>query len=182
MSRSLKITRVLLVAAFAAGLTACSGEGDPSAPPTSPAASASAAGSETAPTPTAPAASASSSGSEAAPTPTTPAASAEPTAEAPGDGAGDTGPAMHLIGSLSASPTQPGWITVQLDAGDAQPVMLSPEAVVLDLRGAICDTGAVPHKCTAAQLEKALKKSGVPYAKVTLKSGVAVRVEELVQE
>ncbi|MEV4186739.1 hypothetical protein AB0J28_35480 [Streptosporangium canum] len=180
MSRSLKITRVLLVAAFAAGLTACSGEGDPSAPPTTPAASASAAGSETSPTPTAPAASASSSGSEAAPT--APAASAEPTAEAPGDGAGDTGPAMHLIGALSASPTRPGWITVQLDAGDAQPVMLSPEAVVLDLRGAICDTGTVPHKCTAAQLEKALKKAGVPYAKVTLKSGVAVRVEELVQE
>lgn len=180
MSRSLKITRVLLVAAFAAGLAACSGEGDPSAPPTAPAASASAAGSEAAPTPTAPAASASSPGSEAAPT--APAASAEPTAEAPGDGAGDTGPAMDLIGALSASPTQPGWITVQLDAGDAQPVMLSPEAVVLDLRGAICDKGAVPHKCTAAQLEKALKKGGVPYAKVTLKSGVAVRVEELVQD
>lgn len=181
MSRSLKITRVLLVAAFAAGLTACSGEGDPSAPPAASTTSASAAASETAPAePTAPAASASSPGPEAAPT--APAASAEPTAEAPGDGAGDTGPAMHLIGALSASPTRPGWITVQLDAGDAQPVMLSPEAVVLDLRGAICDTGAVPHKCTAAQLEKALKKSGVPYAKVTLKSGVAVQVEELVQE
>ncbi|WP_156056458.1 hypothetical protein [Streptosporangium roseum] len=173
MSRSLKITRVLLVAAFAAGLAACSGEGDPSAPPTAPAASASAAGSETVSTPTTPAASAES---------TSEAASSEPTAEEPGDGAGDTGPAMHLIGALSASPTQPGWITVQLDAGDAQPVMLSPEAVVLDLRGAICDKGAVPHKCTAAQLEKALKKSGVPYAKVTLKSGVAVRVEELVKE
>ncbi|ACZ83475.1 hypothetical protein [Streptosporangium roseum] len=176
MSRSLKITRVLLVAAFAAGLTACSGEGDPSAPPTTPAASASAAGAETASTPTAPAASASSSG------PATPAASAEPTAAAPGDGAGDTGPALDLIGALSASPTQPGWITVQLDAGDSQPVMLSPEAVVLDLRGAICDKGAVPHKCTAAQLEKALKKGGVPYAKVTLKNGVAVRIEELVQK
>ncbi|WP_433256119.1 hypothetical protein ACQPYK_16465 [Streptosporangium sp. CA-135522] len=167
MSRSLKIARILLVAVFVAGLSACSGQDGSSSSPSA-AASPSPAESESA------AASPSPAESETG--------SAEDATETPGDGATDTGPAVDLIGSLSVTLTQPGWITVQLDGGDAQPVMLRPDAVVLDVQGAICDKGAIPHKCTAAQLEKALKAGKDVYAKVTLKSGTATRVEEIVRQ
>ncbi|GAA2850379.1 hypothetical protein GCM10010517_07830 [Streptosporangium fragile] len=173
------MTHILLAAVFAAGLSACSGEGTSSAPSAAPAAA------ETSPAPAAAETAADSPAASAAETAaeTSPAASAEPTAGTPdeGDGAGDTGPAVALIGTLGVDLSQPGWITVQLDGGDTQPVMLSPGAVVLDVQGAVCDEGKLPHKCTAAQLEKALKAGKSFYAKVTLKGGVAMQVEEIVQ-
>ncbi|GAA4221242.1 hypothetical protein GCM10023075_09350 [Streptosporangium album] len=162
------MTRILLVAAFAAGLSACSADDSSSASSAVPTISASSAGPETA--------SASVSAE-----PTDPAASPEPTAGAQdkGDGGGDSGPAAYLLGELSASPAQPGQITVQIGDGDTQQVRLSPTATVLDTRGTICKTGKAPHKCTVAQLEKALNARKFPYAKVTLKGEIAVRVEAI---
>ncbi|MFJ2031131.1 hypothetical protein [Streptosporangium sp. NPDC087985] len=189
MSRSLKTAHILLVAAFAAALSACSAGGDSSAPTTAPAVSAaeptatSTAETTSAEPPAEPEAATASTAPAATASIESPnlAASAEPTAGAQGDGAGDTGPAMHLIGVLSASPTQPGWITVQLDEGDTQEVMLSPDAVVLDIGGTICNKGKLPHRCTVAQLEKAFRARKAPYAKVTIQGGVAMRIEELVE-
>ncbi|WP_326820994.1 hypothetical protein [Streptosporangium sp. NBC_01756] len=183
MSRSLKMTHVLLVAAFAAGLSACSAEDNSSASSAAPAASASSTGPETTvTTPPAPAAST----EPASPEPTTDAATGAAT-DAPGedDGAGDAGPATYLLGELSASADQPGRITVQIGDGDAQQVTLSPDAAVLDTLGTICGKGTgkakAPHKCTVAQLDKALAAHKFPYAKVTLKAGAAVRVEVMVK-
>ncbi|MBB2908854.1 cytoskeletal protein RodZ [Streptosporangium becharense] len=183
MGRSLKAAHVLLVAAFAAGVSGCSGEGGSSA--ATPTAAASSATVTAPPAPAAPTVSESATETEtAAPAVTPSTVPADPTAGASGegDGAGDTGPAVQLVGTLSATLTEPGWITVQLDGGDAQPVMLNRDAPVLDVQGTICDKGKVPHKCTVAQLEKALRAGKAPYAKVTLRGGVAVRVEELVRE
>jgi hypothetical protein len=180
MSRSLKVTHVFLVAALVAGLSACSGEGDPSAASATPAVSATpaAAGS----------ASASPADSETAapdPTPATstaPTASAEPTAEASSANAGadDTKPDLYLLGVLSATQGEPGSITVLLDEGEVQPVVLSRTAVVLGVKGTICSGGKRPHKCTVQQLEKALALGKDPRAKVTLRDGIATRIEELV--
>ncbi|GAA0825196.1 hypothetical protein ACFQVD_19550 [Streptosporangium amethystogenes subsp. fukuiense] len=167
------MTHILLVAAFAAGLSACSAEDGSSASSTAPAVSASPTGSESTPAP------AVTVTVTAEPSP--PADSTDPPAEPgrdeQGDGAGDTGPAVYLLGPLGTSLGQPGWITVQTGDGDVQSVMLSPDAVVLDARGTICDTGKVPHRCTAAQLERALNARKPLNAKVMLQGGVAVRIE-----
>ncbi len=166
------MTHILLVAAFAAGLSACSAEDGSSAPSTAPAVSAPS-GPESAPVPavTVTVTAEPSSPADSTDSP------AEPEGDEPGDGAGDTGPATYLLGPLGTSPGQPGWITVQTGDGDVQSVMLSPDAVVLDARGTICTTDKVPHRCTAAQLEKALNARKSLNAKVTLQGGVAVRIE-----
>ncbi|MFI6451277.1 hypothetical protein ACIBF6_06950 [Streptosporangium amethystogenes] len=171
----MKMTHILLVAAFAAGLSACSAEDGSSASSTAPAVSASPAGPESTPTP-APAVTVTVTAEPSSPAGSTD-SPAEPEEDEPGDGAGDTGSATYLLGPLGTSPGQPGWITVQTGDGDVQSVMLSPGAVVLDARGTICATGKVPHRCTAAQLEKALNARKPLNAKVMLQGGVAVRIE-----
>ncbi|WP_162641250.1 hypothetical protein [Streptosporangium sp. 'caverna'] len=177
MSRSLKATHVFLVAALVAGLSACSGEGDSSAASATPTASATPAASGSA--------SASPADSEtAAPDPAAsaaPTAFAEPTAEASSADAeaDDTKPGLYLLGVISATQGEPGSITVLLDEGEVQPVVLSRTAVVLDVKGTICSGGKLPHKCTVQQLEKALASGKDPRAKVTVKDGVATRIEEL---
>lgn len=167
------MTHILLVAAFAAGLSACSAEDGSSASSTAPAVSASPTGSESTP---APAVTVTVTAEPSSPADSTD-SPAEPGGDEQGDGAGDTGPAVYLLGPLGTSPGQPGWITVQTGDGDVQSVMLSPDAVVLDARGTICDTGKVPHRCTAAQLERALNARKPLNAKVMLQGGVAVRIE-----
>ena len=112
---------------------------------------------------------------------TAPTASAEPTAEASSADAGadDTKPDLYLLGVLSATQGEPGSITVLLDEGEVQPVVLSRTAVVLDVKGTICSGGKLPHKCTVQQLEKALASGKDPRAKVTIRDGIAIRIEEL---
>ncbi|GAA3135430.1 hypothetical protein [Streptosporangium carneum] len=59
---------------------------------------------------------------------------------------------------------------------------LTGDTIVLDVQGSVCDQGAIPHRCTSAQLSKALK-AGVSFeGKVLIADGVAVKVEEIVKE
>jgi hypothetical protein len=189
MSRSLKVTHILLVAAFAAGLSACSGGSAPSvaAAPTVPTPSAA----PTVPTPSA-----------------TPTASASvPEAAAPSDSPSDVSSAdpKTMVPEVPASATPSpsisemfrgtdavllgqvkllggDSITVKPKRGGSQKAELTPFTVVLDVRGAICNDGEVPHKCNAKQMQKALASGKGLYAKVTIKDGLVEQVEEIVEK
>ncbi|MER5419307.1 hypothetical protein [Streptosporangium roseum] len=163
MNRSTKVTRILLVAAFAAGLTACSGEGDSSAAPT---ASASASASEPATPSTLP--------STPAPVAPDASASASPGIDLP------RGTDGELLGDVRLSGA--GAIMVAPEGEKAQKVELTPFTEVLDVQGAVCSEGKIPHKCTTDQLRKALKSGTSFYAKVTVKDGTATKIEEIVPE
>jgi hypothetical protein len=170
MSRSLKVTHVFLMAAFVVGISACSGEGDLSAASPSPAPAVSTAPSVSA--------SASPAASETAVVSTSPPVSLEPTPETSSAGVSGPKPDFYLVGVLSANVEEPGSITVQLDEGEVQPVVLSRTAVVLDVKGTICSQGKLPHKCTVQQLERALASGKTPHAKVMVTDGIATRIEE----
>ncbi|GAB2472056.1 hypothetical protein GCM10027187_45350 [Streptosporangium sandarakinum] len=178
MSGSLTMPRVLLLAVLAAGLSACSADGGAAAPPPSPAVS------SPAPAESTPAGEPSVS---AVPTfPDEPSdGSAEPTADpdvaARDDEADDAEQAVYLLGNLGMNPAQPDTLDVLTGAGDTQSVPLSPHAPVLDQRGRICDKGKVPHRCTVDQLRKALGARKEVRAKVTLRKGTAVLVEEVTE-
>ncbi|MEU9830170.1 hypothetical protein AB0D67_01395 [Streptosporangium sp. NPDC048047] len=180
MSGSLTMPRFLLPAVLAAGLTACSAGGGTAAPPPSPAVSSPAAAESTP---------ASEPSASASAEPTAPDDSGEtdspgkPT-EDPGvaardDDAGDAEPAVYLLGDLGLNAAQPDTLDVLTGAGDTQSVPLSPHAEVLDQRGRICDKGKAPHRCTVDQLKKALGARKAIRAKVTLRKGTAVLVEEV---
>ncbi|MFJ2030461.1 hypothetical protein [Streptosporangium sp. NPDC087985] len=77
-------------------------------------------------------------------------------------------------------PLGTGWITVAPEGEAARKVALTPFTVVLDLQGEICKQGAIPHRCTAAQLKKALKSGISLYAKVTVRGGTVEQIEELI--
>ncbi|MFD8560411.1 hypothetical protein ACFV1N_24305 [Streptosporangium canum] len=173
MNRSTKVTRILLVAAFAAGLTACSGEGDPSAAPTA-SASASASVSEPAVS-SEPAVPSSSPSDPAATVPEATASASASPSEKPLRGADG-----ELLGDVRLSGA--GAITVAPEGEKAQKVELTPFTEVLDVQGAICSEGKIPHKCTTDQLQKALKAGTSFYAKVTVKDGTATKIEEIVPE
>jgi hypothetical protein len=177
VNRSTKVTRILLVAAFAAGLTACSGEGDSSAAPTA-SASASASVSEPAVSsePAVPSSSPSDSPSDPAATvPEATASASAPPSEKPLRGADG-----ELLGDVRLSGADA--ITVAPEGEKAQKVELTPFTEVLDVQGAICSEGKIPHKCTTDQLRKALKEGTSFYAKVTVKDGTATKIEEIVPE
>ncbi|MEU6738568.1 hypothetical protein [Streptosporangium sandarakinum] len=181
MSGSLTMPRVLLLAVLAAGLSACSADGGAAAPPPSPAVSS--------PTPaeSAPVGVPSISASAEPTSPDEPAdGSAKPTEDpdvaARDDGDDDAGQAIYLLGDLGMNPAQPDTLDVLTGAGDTQSVPLSPYALVLDQRGRICDKGKVPHRCTVDQLRKALGARKVVRAKVTLRKGTAVLVEEVTED
>ncbi|MEU7986105.1 hypothetical protein AB0B56_14680 [Streptosporangium canum] len=163
MNRSTKVTRILLVAAFAAGLTACSSEGDPSAAPT---ASASASVSE----PAVP----SSSPSDPAATAPEATASASPGIDLPRGTDGVLRGDVSLVGADS--------IAVAPKGEKAQEVELTPFTEVLDVQGAVCSEGKAPRKCTTDQLRKALKEGTSFYAKVTVKDGTATQIKEIIPE
>ncbi|GGP79177.1 hypothetical protein GCM10010140_04510 [Streptosporangium pseudovulgare] len=176
--------RVLLLAVLAAGLSACSADGGAAAPPPSPAVSSPATAEST------PAGEPSASASAGPTSPDEPSdgpadGSAKPTADsdvaARDDEAGDAEPAIYLLGSLGMNPAQPDTLDVLTGAGDTQSVPLSPQAVVLDQQGRICDKGKVPHRCTVGQLRKALGAHKAVRAKVTLRKGTAVLVEEVTE-
>ncbi|WP_143121100.1 hypothetical protein [Streptosporangium canum] len=165
MNRSTKVTRILLVAAFAAGLTACSSEGDPSAAPTA-SVSEPAVSSE----PAVP----SSSPSDPAATAPEATASASPGIDLPRGTDGVLLGDLSLVGADS--------IAVAPKGEKAQEVELTPFTEVLDVQGAVCSEGKIPHKCTTDQLRKALKEGTSFYAKVTVKDGTATKIEEIVPE
>ncbi|MEU7452401.1 hypothetical protein [Streptosporangium roseum] len=173
MNRSTKVTRILLVAAFAAGLTACSGEGDSSAAPT---ASASASASASVSEPAVSSEPATPSTLPSTPAPVTPdaSASASPVIDLP------RGTDGELLGDVKLSGA--GAIMVAPEGEKAQKVELTPFTEVLDVQGAVCSEGKIPHKCTTDQLRKALKSGVSFYAKVTVKDGTATRIEEIVPE
>ncbi|MER5321983.1 hypothetical protein [Streptosporangium roseum] len=171
MNRSTKVTRILLVAAFAAGLTACSGEGDSSAAPT---ASASASASAASSAPVVP------SSFPSDPVTTVPEATATATASASPSEKPLRGTDGELLGDVTLSGA--GAIMVAPEGEKAQKVELTPFTEVLDVQGAVCSEGKIPHKCTTDQLRKALKSGVSFYAKVTVKDGTATKIEEIVPE
>ncbi|MBG0813683.1 hypothetical protein [Planomonospora sp. ID82291] len=176
MNRTSKTTRVLLAAAFAVCLSACTGEGgsDPSAAPGAPSASGSAP----------------QAASPAASTPAPPPETAPETAEASPPASSPSAPASPDIpGGRGLDEDVQGQVTMKGadsiliagdDAGD-RTAQLLPYTEVLDVQGGVCDEGAIPHRCSVDQLKKALKADVSLYAKVTIKDGVAVRIEELVR-
>ncbi|WP_133061647.1 hypothetical protein [Streptosporangium minutum] len=173
MNRSTKVTRILLVAAFAAGLTACSDGGDPAAAPTA-SVSASASVSEPAVS-SEPAVPSSSPSDPAATVPEATASASASPSEKPLRGADG-----ELLGDVKLSGANA--ITVAPEGEKAQKVELTPFTEVLDVQGAICSEGKIPHKCTTDQLRKALKSAVSFYAKVTVKDGTATKIEEIVPE
>lgn len=180
MSGSLTMPRVLLLAVLAAGLSACSADGGAAAPSPSPAVSSPAAAEST---PAEEPSASASAGPTSLDEPSD--GSAEPTVDpdvaARDDEAGDEEQAIYLLGNLGMNPAQPDTLDVLTGAGDTQSVPLSPYALVLDQRGRICDKGKVPHRCTVDQLRKALGARKAVRAKVTLRKGTAVLVEEVTE-
>ncbi|MFF5211575.1 hypothetical protein [Streptosporangium sp. NPDC000396] len=173
MNRSLKVTRVLLVAAFVAGLSACSGE-DKAPVPSEPPVTATSAS---------PSVSVAASGTPEALASVSPPPSASPSpSDSPseGNGLGIRGTDAVLLGDVQLQGADS--ITVAPSGEKARKVQLTPFTVVLDVQGAICDQGKLPHKCTVEQLVKALKGGASLYAKVTVKDGGATRIEEIVPE
>ncbi|MFI6882703.1 hypothetical protein [Streptosporangium canum] len=167
MNRSTKVTRILLVAAFAAGLTACSSEGDLSAAPT---ASASVSEPAVSSEPAVP----SSSPSDPAATAPEATASASPGIDLPRGTDGVLRGDVTLVGADS--------IAVAPKGEKAQEVELTPFTEVLDVQGAVCSEGKAPRKCTTDQLRKALKEGTSFYAKVTVKDGTATQIKEIIPE
>jgi hypothetical protein len=172
MSRSLKVTRILLVAAFAAGLSACSGGSGPSVAE-APTASAPVS------SPAAPSASPSDTASAELETsvPESPSPSASPSASSSVRFRGTDAEMLGQVKLLGADS-----ITVNPKKGDSQEALLTPYTVVLDVKGAICSEGELPHKCSVKQMRSALTSGNALYAKVTIKDGVATQIEEIVGE
>jgi hypothetical protein len=176
MSRSLKVTRILLVAAFAAGLSACSGGSDPSAATAAPTVTVTVSASATpsaSPSDPSETDSAELETPEPSPTPASATPSASLTAIFRGTDAEIMGQ-VKLLGTDS--------ITVAPDHGSSQKAELTPFTVVLDRRGTICTEGGLPHECNVKQMRKALTSGGSLYAKVTIKDGVATQIEEMAKK
>ncbi|MEU1881287.1 hypothetical protein ABZ470_28615 [Streptosporangium sp. NPDC020072] len=73
--------------------------------------------------------------------------------------------------------------SVVVDASDGpHEVHLTGDTVVLDTQGSVCQKGAVPHRCTSAELFKALKAGVTFEARVLISEGDAIKIEEIVKE
>jgi hypothetical protein len=180
MSRSLKVTRVLLVAAFAAGLSACSGGSDPAAGAAAPAVTVTVTASatpSTSPSDPSDLPDPSNADSSETPLPESPSVSATPSASDPAGVRGTDAEIMGPVTLLGANS-----ITVTPDHGGSQKAELTPFTVVLDRRGTICTEGGFPHECSVKQMRKALTSGGSLYAKVTIKDGVVTQVEEMAKK
>ncbi|GII04741.1 hypothetical protein [Planobispora takensis] len=149
--------------ALALVLSGCS-EADPPAAPAAPSASG--------PAPASPALSA---GTDPAPTPTL-TASASPSLSGTPAGRGLYADPVGQVTFVGGER-----IRVEPDDGEAVEGELTPFTVVLDVQGGICDKGEIPHKCSVAQLKKALKADVALYAEVTVKDGLVTQVEEIVR-
>ncbi|GGQ03999.1 hypothetical protein [Streptosporangium pseudovulgare] len=174
MNASPKVSRILpaavLAVGLAAGLTACSGDGD--------------GGESAAPTPAV-----SATESSAAPeTASEPPATALPTVTATLTASPAATPSVSgmrgldgdLVGDVQLQGS--GAITVAPEGEAARQAELMPFTEVLDVQGGICTKGSLPHRCTTDELRKALKAGKSLYAKVTVKDGFAMRIEEIVPD
>ncbi|MEU4404255.1 hypothetical protein AB0F88_07015 [Streptosporangium sp. NPDC023963] len=179
MNRTSKVTRALLVAALAAGLSACSGG---SAAPGASGVSVTATATVTVSVSPSPAAS-------AAPSPSsTPSPSAS--ASAGDDALVTASPSVSLSGSRDVDATTRGQIalrgvdgiTVTSESDQEVKALLLPYTVVRDARGLVCKEGEAPYSCSVEQLQKAIEKRGALFAKVTIKDGVAVQIEDITEE
>ncbi|MBG0820622.1 hypothetical protein HS048_07735 [Planomonospora sp. ID91781] len=182
MNRTSKTTRVLLVAAFAVCLSACAGEGgsDPSAAPAAPSASESApSASASAPEAASPDGSTPEPSGEATETSPPFHATSAPSAPPSPEGSGGRGLDEDVLGQVTMKGADSILVTGD-DSGD-RTAELVPFTEVLDVQGGICDEGPVPHRCSVDQLKKALKGDVSLYAKVTIKDGLVVKIEELVR-
>ncbi|WP_371780964.1 hypothetical protein [Streptosporangium subroseum] len=177
MSRSLKVTRVLLVAAFAAGLSACSGGSDPSAATVAPVVTVTVTASATPSASPSDLPDPSNADSSETPLPELPSSSATPSAS---DSAVVRGTDAEIMGPVALLGADS--ITVTPDHGGSQKAELTPFTVVLDRRGTICTEGGFPHECSVKQMRKALTSGGSLYAKVTIKDGVATQIEEMAKK
>ncbi|GIH75946.1 hypothetical protein [Planobispora longispora] len=173
MNGALKVTRVLLAAALTVGLAACSAEqrGTEAAP------SASAAASQ-APQPTAQESSAATPDASQSAVPESPAPETTRSEAAPSS-LRDSGADRDVTGLVTLKGADS--IKVEGDDAAAYEATLTPFTVVLDAQGSICDTGAIPHKCSVDQLKKALKSGVSLYAKVSIQDDLATEIEEIVR-
>ncbi|MEU9833637.1 hypothetical protein AB0D67_19130 [Streptosporangium sp. NPDC048047] len=168
------LTAVVLTAGLAAGLTACSGDGD---------------GNSAAPAPTVTVTETSAAtGTASEPPVTAPPTSSVPTVTATLTASPAATPSVSgmrgldedLVGDVQLDGS--GAITVAPEGEAARRAKLMPFTEVLDVQGGICTKGSLPHRCTTDQLRKALKAGTSLYAKVTVKDGFAMRIEEIVPE
>ncbi|MFI6453725.1 hypothetical protein ACIBF6_19460 [Streptosporangium amethystogenes] len=173
MNRTSKVTRALLLAALAVGLSACSGADGTS-------------GASATATVTVTASAAPSPEVSEVPSPrSSPSATAlsepppepllSPSVSVPGGrGIDDT-----VRGQIALRGTNTITVTPTSDQGVK--ALLSPYTVVLDAQGLICTEGKAPHSCSVEQLRKALGKGDVLLAQVTIKDGLAVQIQEITQ-
>ncbi|WP_440099794.1 hypothetical protein [Streptosporangium sp. H16] len=73
-------------------------------------------------------------------------------------------------------------ITVTSESDREVRALLLPYTVVRDARGLVCEEGEAPYSCSVEQLQKAIEKGGALFAKVTIKDGVAVQIEDITEE
>jgi hypothetical protein len=177
MSRSLKVTRVLLVAAFAAGLSACSVGSDPAVGAAAPTVTVTVTASATPSASPSDLPDPSNADSPETSLPEPPPTSATPSPSDPASVRGTDAEIMGPVTLLGANS-----ITVTPDHGGSQKAELTPFTVVLDRRGTICTEGGFPHECSVKQMRKALTSGGSLYAKVTVKDGVATQIEEMAKK
>ncbi|MEU8382665.1 hypothetical protein [Streptosporangium sp. NPDC048865] len=96
-------------------------------------------------------------------------------------------PSMSIPGGRGVDATMNGQIalrgadtiTVTSESDQEVKALLLPYTVVLDARGLVCGEGESPNSCSVDQLQKAIRKGGVFFAKVTIKDGVAVQIEDI---
>ncbi|WP_440070915.1 hypothetical protein [Streptosporangium sp. OZ121] len=70
-------------------------------------------------------------------------------------------------------------IIVTSESDQEVKALLLPYTVVRDARGLVCKEGNAPYSCSVEQLQKVIKKGGAFFAKVTIKDGVAVQIEDI---
>lgn len=157
------------MAALAVGLSACSGSGGTS-------------GASVTATVTVTASATPSPEVSEVPSPSSSASPTEPSASPP-----TPSQSVSVPGGRSVDDTVRGQIalrgadtiTVTPTSDQGVKALLSPYTVVLDAQGLICTEGKAPHSCSVEQLRKALGKGDVLLAKVTIKDGLAVQIQEI---
>jgi hypothetical protein len=179
VNRTSKVTRALLGAALAAGLSACSGGS------VAPGASAATA------TVTVTASATPSPVASATPSPSpTPSLTLSPSPSPSVDALVTASPSVSIPGQRDVDATISGQITlrgvdgitVTSESDREVKALLLPYTVVRDAQGLVCKEGKAPYSCSVEQLQAAIKKSGVLIAKVKIKDGVAVQIEDITEE
>ncbi len=179
VNRTSKVTRALLVAVLGAGLSACSGGSATSG------ASATATATVTVTASPSPVASATLSPSSSASSSPSPSASVSASVDV--DALVTASPSTSIPGGRGVDTTVNGKIAlrgvdgiiVTSESDQEVKALLLPYTVVRDARGLVCKEGNAPYSCSVEQLQKVIKKGGAFFAKVTIKDGVAVQIEDI---